>query len=109
MRWRNGQNGMVTCLLACCCLLARFKGEGCSNIYTYIHIYIYIYISFNTHPSPQLRVAPPCVFRVRAKGTAWCIHVAEGAKLDQNGLKMGSKHLFMHPQWSRVTFGKTWS
>ena len=35
------------------------------------------------------------------------IHVAEGAKIDQNGLKMGSKHLFVHPQWSRITLGRT--
>ena len=45
--------------------------------------------------------------KVRAKGTTWCIHVAEGTKLDQNGLKMGSIHLFVHPQWSTITFGET--
>ena len=44
--------------------------------------------------------------KVRAKGTTWCIYVAEGTKLDQNGLKMGSKHLFVHPEWSKITFGK---
>ena len=44
--------------------------------------------------------------KVRAKGTTWCIHVAEGTKLDQNVLKMGSKHLFVHPQWSKITLGK---
>ena len=43
---------------------------------------------------------------VRVKGSTWCIHMAEGAKLDQNGLKMGSFHLFVHPKSSRVTFGK---
>ena len=31
----------------------------------------------------------------------------EGAKLGQNGLKVGSKHLFEHPKWSGITFGKT--
>ena len=36
----------------------------------------------------------------------WCIHVAEGDKIDQNGLKMGSKRLFVHAQWSRITFEK---
>ena len=29
------------------------------------------------------------------------------AKLSQNGLKMGLFHLFEHPQWSTITFGKT--
>ena len=48
----------------------------------------------NLHPSPQLYVAPPCGSKVRAKGTTWCIHVAEGAKLGQNGLKMGYFRLF---------------
>ena len=43
---------------------------------------------------------------VRAKGTTCCIHVAEGTKLDQNGLKIRSKHLFVHPRWSEITFGK---
>ena len=45
--------------------------------------------------------------KVRAKGTIWCIHVAEDAKRGQNGLKMGSFHLFVHPQWSTITFAKT--
>ena len=33
--------------------------------------------------------------------------MVEGAKIGQNGLKMGSKHLFEHPKWSGITFGKT--
>ena len=36
-------------------------------------------------------MAPPHGSKVRAKGTKWCIHVVEGAKLGQNGLKTGSK------------------
>ena len=32
------------------------------------------------------------------KGATWCIHVAEGAKVGQNGLKMGSLHSFVHPR-----------
>ena len=32
--------------------------------------------------------------------------MVEGAKIGQNGLKMGSKHLFEHPKWSAITFGK---
>ena len=40
---------------------------------------------------------PPHGSKVRAKGTKWCIHVVEGAKLGQNGLKTGKKHLFEHP------------
>ena len=44
--------------------------------------------------------------KVRAKGTTWCIQVAEGTELDQNGLKMGSKHLFVHPECSKIAFGK---
>ena len=30
-----------------------------------------------------------------------------GAKMACNGLKMGSFHLFMHPKWCRIIFGKT--
>ena len=29
-----------------------------------------------------------------------------GAKMACNGLKMGSFHLFRHPEWSRIIFGK---
>ena len=47
-----------------------------------------------TSPNPSQRysrVAPlrPHGSKVRAKGTKWCIHVVEGAKLGQNGLKTG--------------------
>ena len=45
-------------------------------------------------------MASPHGSKVRAKGTKWCIHVVEVAKLGQNGLKTGSKHLFEHPKWS---------
>ena len=76
------------CLLACCCLLARFKGRG-----------VYIYPPIYT-PLPNSR-------KGHAKGTTWCIHVVEGAKLGQNRVKMGQKHLFEHPKWSKFTFGKT--
>ena len=79
-------------------------GEGCRlediYIYIYIHIYIYIYPLIYT-PLPYSMWLHS---KVRAKGTTWCIHVAEGTKLDQNGLKMASIHLFVHPQWSRITF-----
>ena len=30
-----------------------------------------------------------------------------GAKMACNGLKMGSFHLFRHPKWARIIFGKT--
>ena len=30
-----------------------------------------------------------------------------GAKMACNWLKRGSFHLFRHPKWSRITFGKT--
>ena len=30
-----------------------------------------------------------------------------GAQLTCNGLKMGSFHVFRHPKWSRIIFGKT--
>ena len=43
---------------------------------------------------------------VRAKCSTLCIHVAEGAKLGQNGLKMGTIHLFVPPRLSRIIFGK---
>ena len=59
------------------------------------------------HRNPIKTAKRPYGSKVRAKGTTWCIQIAEGAKLDQTGLKMGSKHLFVHPQWSKVTFGKT--
>ena len=29
-----------------------------------------------------------------------------GAKMPQNGLKLGSFHPFVHPKWSRMGFGK---
>ena len=29
------------------------------------------------------------------------------AKTRHQGLKMGPNHLFEHPEWSRITFGKT--
>ena len=29
-----------------------------------------------------------------------------GAKMPQNGLKMGSFHPFVHPKWSRMSFEK---
>ena len=70
--------------------------------YIYIYIYIYIYPLIYT-PLPYSTWLHS---KVRAKGTTWCIHVAEGAKLDQNRLKMGSIHLFVHPQWSKITFRK---
>ena len=36
------------------------------------------------------------------------MHVCvEGAKLSQNKFKMGSFHLSVHPQWSKITVGKT--
>ena len=31
-----------------------------------------------------------------------------GAKMPPNGLKMGSFHPFVHPKWSRMSFGKMW-
>ena len=69
----------------------------------YIYIYIYIYPLIYT-PLPY----STCLHsKVRSKGTTWCIHVAQGTKLDENGLKMGSKHFFVHPQWSKIAFGKT--
>ena len=34
------------------------------------------------------------------------IHVEEGATLGQNGLKMRPFHLFGHPEWSNIHFGK---
>ena len=75
--------------------------HGGGYIYIYTHTYIYPLIYTLLPYSTWLHS------KVRAKGTTWCIHVAEGTKLDQNGLKMGSKHLFVHPQWSKSTFGKT--
>ena len=64
----------------------------CIYIYIYIYRYIYIYI-YILQPTPlsQLYVAPPHSSKVRAKGTKWCIHVVDRAKLGQNGLKTGSK------------------
>ena len=41
----------------------------------------------DVHPSPPLQVAPPYGSKVRAEGTPWCIHVAEGL----NSVKTGSK------------------
>ena len=76
----------------------------CVYVYVYIYIYIYIYPLIYT-PLPYSMWLHS---KVRAKGTTWCIHVAEGTKLDQNGLKMGSKHLFVHPQGSEIIFGKTY-
>ena len=35
-----------------------------------------------------------------------CIHVVKGAKLGQTGLQTGSSHVFVHPQWCRITFPK---
>ena len=80
-------------VVVACCLLARFKGIG---IYIYISPLIYTPLPYSSWLHSK----------VRAKGTTWCIHVAEGTKLDQNVLKMGSKHLFVHPQWSKITLGK---
>ena len=72
------------------------RGEGCGNIY----------ISSNLHPSPKLYVAAQYGSRITGKGATWCIHLAEGAKLHQNGLKMCPFHLFEHPEWSKIHFGK---
>ena len=55
----------------------------------HIYIYIYIYIYLQSTPLSQLSVAPPHGSKVRAKGTKWCIHVVEGAKLGQNALERG--------------------
>ena len=52
------------------------------DIYVYIYPLIYTPLPYSTWLHSK----------VRAKGTLWCIHVAEGTKLHQNGLKMGSKH-----------------
>ena len=42
--------------------------------------------------------------------TQWPIFKAfwdlRGAKMAQNGLKMDSFHLIVHPKWFKVTFGK---
>ena len=37
----------------------------------------------------QIREGTSRLGKVRVKGTKWCIHVVEGAKLGQNGLKTG--------------------
>ena len=71
----------------------------CMYIYIYIyictgHIYIYIYIYI------------PYGSRLHAKDRTMCIRVVEGAKLGRNGLKMGSFHVFVHPQWCRISFAK---
>ena len=82
---------------------------GDSAIYIYIYIYIYRYIYIYIYIYPLIYTPLPYSTwlhsQVRAKGTTWCIHVAERTKLDQNGLKMGSKHLFVYAQWSKITFG----
>ena len=44
---------------------------------------------------------------VSARDTTLCIQVVEGPNLYDDGLKMGSKHLFEHPKWFKITFGKT--
>ena len=36
---------------------------------------------------------------------AFCVF--GGAKMGRNGLKKGSFHLFRHPKWSWIIFGKT--
>ena len=98
MQRSNGQNRMEKCLLLACCLLACWldlRGEGCSNIYPLI--YTHLCNSRWVHHTGS---------KVRAKGTTLYIHVAKGAKIGQNPLKMGSKHLFVHAQWSMVSFGK---
>ena len=56
--------------------------------------------------SPQLYAAPPYGHKVSANCITWCIHVAKWAKLGQNGLKMGTIHLLVHPKRSSITFGK---
>ena len=80
-------------------------------IYIYIYIYIYTYIYIYIYIYPLIYTPLPYSMwlrsKVHARGTTWCIHVAEGTKLDQNGLKMGSIHLFVHPQWFNITLGKT--
>ena len=72
-------------------------GKALMGIYIYIYPLIYTPLPYSTWLHSK----------VRAKGTTRCIHVAERTKLDQNGLKMGSKHLFVHALWSTITFGKT--
>ena len=57
MRRSNSQNGKEKCLLAClllaCCLIARLRGEGCSNSN--------IYIVSNKHPLTRRGVILLCV------------------------------------------------
>ena len=72
-------------------------------IYGYICIYIYIYIyiyklRFSPSFDPFLVVNQP-LFKA-----FWDF---PWAKTRHHGLKMGPNHLFEHPEWSRITFGKT--
>ena len=83
MERSNGQNEKEKCCLPIASLLlAKFKGRGA-------------------------HVAQAYGSKVRVYGTTLYIHVAEGAKLGQNGGKMESFHLFVHPKWSRFAFGQT--
>ena len=74
-----------------------------------VSICIYIHISSNLHPSHRLQVAGPYISIIRAKGTNGFIHVAKAARIGHNILKMGSFHLFVHPQGCKITFRKTFT
>ena len=77
------------CACLCASLLARFKVTG-------VQYYIL-----------ESCVVPQYGFKVRAKCTPWCMHVAKWVNVGQNGLKMGAIVMFKHPKWCQNVFGKT--
>ena len=60
-------------------------------IYIYIYIYVYIYIYIYTYICPLIYTPLPRY--------GWL-----GAFMRIDRLKMGAFHLFLHPQWSKITF-----
>ena len=74
-------------------------GEGCRLE----DIYIYIYISSNLHPSPNSRWLHHTALRYVRRAQSGAYMWWKGL----NSVKTGKKHLFEHPKWSGITFGKT--
>ena len=100
MRQSNGQNGKEKCLLACyllaCCLLARFKGRGAR-----------IPNGLGSLLEKQNFDQFLPIYGPKTAHFEGILGFSMGQKTRHHGLKTSQNHLFEHPEWPRITFGKT--
>ena len=85
-------------MLACCLLVACWldlRGEGCSNIYPVIYTPLPNSTRLHNTALRYMRI-------VKLGAYMW----PNGLNWVKTGSKMGTIHSFVHPERSRITFGK---